>query len=139
MDKSILFHVSDQELIPTQSTYSHISDIDNYDNDSIKEIIYQDLCDYFQEDDVKQLLDKAYEKLAHGGVIHIQGSDLRQVGIAIAFNMVTEDIIKRVLYPNKKSIHTLSEILGYLKNIGFVIDIKKYINVFEYYIRATKQ
>lgn len=138
MDKSILFHVADQELIPTQSVYVNIDDIDQYQDNSLSEILYQDLCDYFSVDETELLLSKAYDKLERGGVLHIQGSDLRQLGIAIAFNLVSEDIIKKVLYPNKKSIHTMSEILNMLKNIGYIIEIKKYINIFEYYIKVSK-
>ena len=138
MYKSILFHLSDQELIPSQSEYVNIKDIETYDNNSIEEILYQDLCDYVTEDGMEALLSQAYSKLSKGGVLHIQGSDLKQLGIAIAFNLVNEDIIKKVLYPNKKSIHLMSEVLAILKNIGFNITAKKYIDVFEYYIRATK-
>ena len=138
MNNSILFHVSEQELMPTNSTYCHVSDIDTHKDESIDEIVYQDLCDHFIAEDVPAILKKAYEKLAPNGSLHIQGSDLRQIGIAIAFNMISEDIIKSVLYPNKKSIHNMSEILAILKDIGFRISVKKYINVFEYYIKAYK-
>ncbi len=139
MDNSILFHISDQELSPTKSTYDNISNIDNYEDDSIKEIVYQDLCDYCTEEEVGILLKKAYRKLMSSGVLHVQGSDFRQVGIAITFNMVDESILKRVLYPNKKSIHTMSEILGKLKALGFKISTKKYINIFEYYVKCYKE
>lgn len=139
MDDSILFHVSDQELSPTQSTYDNIVNIDNYEDSSIKEILYQDLCDYCTEEEVDVLLEKAYNKLMNSGVLHIQGSDFRQLGIAITFNMVDESILKRVMYPNKKSIHTMSEILNKLKPLGFKISHKKYINIFEYYIKCYKE
>jgi|APGre2960657404_1045060.scaffolds.fasta_scaffold00249_8 predicted SAM-dependent methyltransferase len=138
MDKSILFHVSDQELMPTKSAYAHISDIDKYEDNSLDEILYQDLCDFFISDDATTLLQKAYQKLNHGGSIFIQGSDLRQLCMAVSFNMIDQDIVKKVLYPNKKSIHLISEMLDMLKRVGFIIDIKKYINVFEYYIKASK-
>lgn len=134
-----MFHVSEQELIPTQSKYAHISTIDTYDNNSLQNILYQDLCDYFTADDTQNILQKAYDKLSSGGTIHVQGTDLRQVSIAVTFNMIDENIIKNVLYPNKKSIHFLSDILSIMKNIGFKIQIKKYINVFEYYIKASKE
>lgn len=138
MNNSVLFHVSEQELMPTNSAYCHVSEIDTHKDDSIQEIVYQDLCDYFIAEDVPAILNKAYNKLISGGSLHIQGSDLRQVGIAIAFNMISEDVIKSVLYPNKKSIHNMSEILAILKDTGFKISVKKYINVFEYYIKAYK-
>ena len=138
MDKSILFHVSDQELMPTQSTYAHISTIKDYDQNSIQEILYQDLCDYFLPQETETILQQAYNKLSVGGIIHIQGSDLRQLCIAVAFNMIDQSVVKNVLYPNKKSIHNLSEILDMMKKIGFKIDTKKYINIFEYYIKGYK-
>lgn len=139
MSNSILFHVSEQELLPTQSTYAHISEIKNYQDNSIEEILYQDLCDYFEEEHVDNILSMSFDKIKPGGYLHIQGSDLRQLCIAVAFNMVDQDIVKRVLYPNKKSIHNMSAILDKLKTIGFQIKQKKYINVFEYYIKAYKE
>lgn len=138
MDKSILFHISDQELSPTQSTYDHISNIDTYEDNSIKEILYQDLCDYCIDEEIDVILKKAYDKLDKSGNLHIQGSDFRQLGIAITFNMVDEQILKKVMYPNKKSIHTMSEMLEKLKSIGFKVSHKKYINIFEYYIKCYK-
>lgn len=138
MDKSILFHVADQELAPSQSIYANITDIDTYADSSLNEILYQDLCDYFSVDETEILLKKAYAKLNHGGIIHVQGSDLKQLCIAVSFHMISEDIVKRVLYPNKKSIHMMSEILEIMKKIGFTIDNKKYVNIFEYYIKASK-
>lgn len=139
MSKSILFHVSDQELMPSQSEYRHISEIDSYDDSSIQEIVYQDLCDFLKEDDAPDILKKAYDKLQTNGIIHIQGTDLKQLGVAIAFHSISEDIAKRVLYDNnKKSIRCLSDMISILKSLNFKIRIKKYINIFEYYIQAYK-
>lgn len=136
--KSILFHVTEQELSPSNSDYCHISKIDEYEDNSIDEIIIQDLCDYLTESDIPNLLSKIFQKLNSNGNLYIQASDLKQLCIAVTFGMVDENIIKKVLYPNKKSIRNMSDILKYLKDLDFRISNKKYINVFEYYIKAYK-
>lgn len=138
MHKSIFFHTSDQDLTPTQSTYCHISQADNYENGTLEEIVFQDLLDYFTEDKIENIINIAYTKLQNGGSLHIQGSDLRQLSIALVFNTINEELVKKILYPHKKSIHTISEILDMLKKVGFNIENKRYVNVFEYYIKAYK-
>ena len=138
MHNSIFFHTSDQDLIPTQSTYCHISQADNYKDGTLEEIIFQDLLDYFVDDNIESILKIAHNKLQNDGILHIQGSDIRQLSIALTFNSITDELAKKILYPYKKSIHTISEILDLLKKIGFKIENKRYVNVFEYYIRAYK-
>jgi len=134
----IYFHVKDQELIPSNSTPDNITNIDSYEDDSITEVIVQNMCDYLFKTDVPLALQKIFQKMSKDAKLHIQGSDLKQLCSAYAFNMIEASLIKNSLYPYKQSIHNMSEILAYLQDIGFKIKIKKYINIFEYYIVAYK-
>lgn len=138
MDKTIFFHVSDQELPPSDSKYDNITNVGNYEDNSISEVTIQNMCDYLKPIDVPLALEKIFQKMSHGSILHIQGSDLKQLGVAISFHMLDHSMIKDILYPDKQSIHNMSEILQYLTDIGFAIKVKKYINIIEYYIQAYK-
>tara|TARA_B100002019_G_scaffold224135_1_gene197049 strand:+ start:308 stop:727 length:420 start_codon:yes stop_codon:yes gene_type:complete len=138
MDKSIFFHVSDQELPPSNSIYENITNIDNYDDGSIETIIIQNMCDYLKKIDVPLALEKIFQKLKSKGELYIQGTDLKQLGVALNFNMIESSMIKDILYPDKQSIHNMSDILKYLEDIGFETNVKKYSNIIEYYIVANK-
>lgn len=135
---AIFFHVSEQELSPSESKYENVANIKNYEDNSIDNIILQDTCDYLVANDIKTMIDAMHTKLKNNGKIYLQGSDMKQLCVAVTFDMVAESIIKKVLYPNKKSIHNMGEIIALLKDSGFKIIVKKYINVFEYYIEAVK-
>lgn len=139
MDKKLFIHIDEQELTPINLDFDSISNIDKYDDDSISEISIQDLCDYVPEDQISQTLEKIVKKLQPNGVLHIQGTDLKQLGIAIAFNKVELRLIRNILYPSKKSIGTLGVMIELLKSLDMIIDNKKFINVFEYYICAKKK
>lgn len=139
MDKKIFLHIEEQELTPIDLKFEPISNIDSYEDNYFEEISIQDLLDYVVADNVSVTLEKIVSKLAPGGVLHIQGCDLKQIGIAIAFNKADQRLIKNVLYPNKKSIATMSNILELIKSLDLIVESKKYINIFEYYVRAKKK
>jgi len=138
MSKSVFFHVTEQELRPSESSYENISKINEYKDNSLESIILQDTCDYLIREDVPVLIKKICGKLISGGKLYIQGSDFKQLCVAVTFDMMPETTIMKVLYPDKKSIHNMGEILKYLKDNDMSIVLKKYINIFEYYIEAVK-
>lgn len=137
--KSIFFHVTEQELQPSNSSYEHIDNLNNYESESLESVILQDTCDYFIAEDVPVLLSKICSKIKKNGVLYIQSLDLKQLCIAVTFDMMQTETIKKIIYPDKKSIHNMGDILQYLKDQDMKITIKKYINIFEYYIEAIKQ
>lgn len=137
-NKQIFFHVTDQELSPSDSLYDNIVNIDNYEDNSIQEVTIQNMCDYLKAVDVPLAIQKIFQKVAIGGKLYVQGSDLKQLCVASCFNMLEDTIIKDILYPDKQSIHHMSEMLEYLTGAGFKIQQKKYINIVEYFIMAYK-
>lgn len=139
MDKKIFLHVDEQELAPINLDFVSISDIDKYEDNSIKEISIQDLLDYIPENDVSQTMDTIVSKLEPDGIIHIQGTDLKQLSIAVAFNKVESKLIRNILYPHKKSISTLRAVIELLKSLDMDIQEKKFVNIFEYYVSAKKK
>lgn len=138
MSDKIYFHIDNQEFLPVGVKFEKINNIDNYDNDSLEYILIQDLLDYYQKDDASILISTLKDKLKSGGNLSVQSVDIKQLCIAVTFDEISQDFVKDILYPNKKSIRSINDMQTILKNSGFEIEIKKYINIFEYYILAKK-
>lgn len=136
MSDTIFFHSQQQELMPVNAKFDNISNLSRYQDNSIGKIIVQDLFDYLLVEDIHNLLPVIYKKLRPLGSLEIQSVDLKQLSLGVAFNDIRISLAQYLLYPHKKSIHTLPELIGMLGS--FVIDSKKYVNIFEYYILATK-
>tara|TARA_Y100000385_G_C12982135_1_gene588906 strand:- start:514 stop:939 length:426 start_codon:yes stop_codon:yes gene_type:complete len=137
--KSVFFHVTEQELRPSNSSYENIDSLNDHESESLESVILQDTCDYFVAEDVPVILGKVCSKIKKDGILYIQSLDLKQLCIAVTFDMVAQETIKKVIYPDKKSIHNMGDILQYLKDQNMKITVKRYINIFEYYIEAIKQ
>lgn len=138
MIKNMFFHISDQELMPVGVMFDNINNISNYDDDSIESILIQDLLDYYTDGSEKEILEKLIKKLKVGGIIEIQGVDIKKLGIGIAFNDINEKFTKNILYPYKKSIHSINEIEELLMSLDLSIENKKYVNAIEYFFIAKK-
>lgn len=135
---TVFFHIAKQDFYPVGTSYEHIDNISKYDDNSIDHIIIQDLLDFYPEEEVETVLKEVVSKLKPEGKLDIQSIDIKMLGVGIAFNDVTIDLTKQILYPFKRSIHTMSEISDLCKKHNLSIDIKKYINIFEYYISSIK-
>lgn len=139
MSAKIFFYINKPEILPVDITYDNISNIDNYADNSIENIMLNDLLDFYIQDISEQVLRLVSNKLKIHGNIEIQGIDLNELAISIANSQIDIETAKALLYQNgRKSIHNLYGIEIILKNLGYSIDQKKYINLFEYYISAKK-
>lgn len=136
--KIMFFHAVTQDLAPTDAEFDTINNISKYEDNSLDVIIIQDLLDYIPREDTTSILQSVVSKLKKGGSLYIQGMDFNQLGAAISFDMMDANIIKEIMYLNKRSIHEMSEIITYLKNLKLKPKVKKYINIIEYYIEAYK-
>jgi hypothetical protein len=122
MDNTKIFlHFEEQDLTPVDLKFESITNIDSHNDNSFEEISIQDLLDYIPADAVSLTLEKIVNKLAPEGKLHIQGTDLKQIGIAIAFNKADQRLIKSILYPHKKSIATLSNMVELIKSLDLII------------------
>lgn len=136
--KKIFLHIVKPEYLPVGLVYESIQNINNLVNDSYDEICIGDLLDYIDYNEAMALLNLIRDKIKINGFITIQASDIYALSSSIAFNDIDVQTAKLVLYNQKKTIYTIYEIETELKNRNFNILEKKYINIFEYYIRATK-
>lgn len=139
MSDKILFSIYPQHNLPQGMKYEDITNIDNYQDNSINSIVINDLLDYYSYNTDYDLLSLIKAKLIVGGSIEIQAPDIEELCIASANLKIGIDTIQSILYgDNKKSIHTIYDIINMLTKLGLQIIEKKYINIFEYYLLATK-
>jgi|694.fasta_scaffold00568_30 hypothetical protein len=137
-NKKLFLHLIKPDFISVGSEYESVTNIDTIPDNSCNEIIINDLLDYLSYNESTNILDLLINKLCTNGSIIIQSVDLYQLATAVTFNDIDLDTTKIVLYQNKKAIYTLYDIESELKNRKLNIVEKKYINIFEYYIKATK-
>lgn len=138
MNEKLFFYINEIKNIPPDIRYVDITTIDDYKDNSISNIIINDLLDYYTYNTDKELLSLLCKKIMNGGTIEIQAPDLDELCIASASLKIDQSVVKSVLYNNKKSIHTIYDIEHMLNDFGFTIYEKRYINIFEYYILAKK-
>ena len=137
-NKKLFLNLIKPDFISVGSEYESVTNIDTIPDNSCNEIIINDLLDYLSYNESTNILDLLINKLCTNGSIIIQSVDLYQLATAVTFNDIDLDTTKIVLYQNKKAIYTLYDIESELKNRKLNIVEKKYINIFEYYIKATK-
>lgn len=115
------------------------TDADKIADNTLDEIFITDLLDNFADEILPQTLDSLLFKLKVGGIIHIQSLDFEQFNWYVSSRAL--DISnKNMLYDNRTNIQTMSTIERLLLSSQFKlqIQIKKYINGIEYYLRAEK-
>lgn len=136
-DKILLLYNNQIQGLPANIIYQNINDLDNIDIENYKHIIIQDLLDFYPETSVTQVLLSIYNKMSLDSKIEIQGIDLKQLCVAVASEDVDETLAKNILF-SRKNTNTIYDIQTYLKEVGFKIDTRKYINIFEYNITGIK-
>ena len=135
---SVFFHITKPDLIPVGMIFDTFNNLDSYKDSSLENILIQDLLDYFKLEDIDKVLLALKLKTAIGGRLEIQGTDIKRLACSICFNEITDTLAASILYPHKKSMSTMSKIIKILKSIGFEIQIKKFINIFEYYLSCRR-
>jgi hypothetical protein len=138
MSASVFFHIDKPSSLPIGITFDYIKNIETYDNESIDNIYIQDLLDYYSDDQINDFIQVLKSKLKTGGTITIQSIDIKQLSRAVTFDEIETQLVKQLLYPLKRSIHTLYEIDSIFNGIDMKAINKKYINLFEYYIVIKK-
>jgi hypothetical protein len=139
MSENIFLHFIKPEYLPVGSTFEPVENISDLKDASYKEISINDVLDYLDHNQVSNILDSIYKKLSVGGSLIIQSSDLYMLSSAVCFNDIDISIVKSVLFNGKKNMYIMHEIEQELINRDLIIVEKKYLNIFEYFIRANKK
>jgi len=139
MNKKIFLHFIKPDFLPIESEFVNINEIDKLDNEGCDLIYMSDVLDYISYNEATSLLDHVFSKLSASGEIIIQSVDLYHLASAIVFDNIDIETSKLILYGNnKKNIFTIYDIQTELANRKIDIVEQKYVNIFEYYIRAKK-
>lgn len=134
----VYLHLYQPTNLPVGVQYVNIDSLNNYDNNSIEEILITDLLDYYNNEHGIKILSSILDKLQFGGKLHIQSTDLYQLAHAIFSSSIDEYTAKSILYPTKKSIYSMYNIESILIQNNVSILQKRYINLCEYFILAQK-
>lgn len=137
INKKIFLHSVKPEFIPVGMTFELVSNIDYLSDKTYEEIAINDLLDYIPENQINDLIDKIYNKLCSGGCLSIQSIDYKLLASSIVFGDIDPPIAKALICGYRNNIHSMSELYQYINK--FRINEQKYINIFEYFIRATKE
>lgn len=123
--------------IPKYTTLTHDRFVSLTDG-TVESVYLLDVLDYFDEHNLKLCLQQIFNKLINGGELILQGPDMNQLLIAINFNKIQPQTGKRIIYSGRTIMHSMEEIIDIIKMSGFECYIKKYINIFEYYLEFKK-
>lgn len=136
--KHIYTHTLKPDIIPSGLEYINIEELVNSSNTKFETIVIADTLDYVQYNQAMVLLDNLIDKLDNGGKLIIQGPDLYQLCSAGCFQDIDIDTIKLILFNGKQNVFTNYDIQKELEARGIMIVEKRFINIFEYYIKAVK-
>jgi hypothetical protein len=137
-NKNLFVHILEPEFLPIETVYVSISKLNEIPNSDIGNIFIGDTLDYIDYSEAANILDLVSEKMSTNNALIVQGADLFQLAVAISCHEIDEETAKEILYKHKKSIYNIYDIESELVNRKFKIVEKKYINIFEYYIKALK-
>lgn len=138
MTDIIYTHIFHPDNLPVGIKYENLDNIYKYADNTIGHLMITDLLDYHVDDECNKIINKISDKLAPKGQLQVQSTDLLQLMLSVSNGTVDETMAKIILYPHKKSIHSIYDIEKLLLKHNFTIINKRYINVFEYFIVAQK-
>ena len=137
MSKIYIYRDGKNFDIPKYTSMSYEQFVNLSDN-TIESVYILDMLDYFNIDDASDFLQCVSNKLIAGGELIVQGPDFYQLLISINFNKIQSELGKQVIYNGRIIMDSMDDILEIVTPKGFECYIKKYINIFEYYIEFKK-
>lgn len=116
-----------------------VQEISNIEDNSVDSLYLMNLFDLLNIDHQQKILEICIKKLkTNTGQLHIQSADLKLFCNAVTFNKISIEASQKILYQNRIYMHTMSDIINLVEASSLKCIIKKYINVFEYYILCVK-
>lgn len=137
--KSVYTHILKPESVPAGLEYidTNVLLAEVPDN-TLETILMGDTLDYVTYQECIGILDGIIAKLENGGRIIIQAADIYQLCCAVAFSDMDIDTLKLVLFGGKQNMFTNYQISEEIESRGLKIVEKRFVNMFEYYIKAIK-
>lgn len=137
MSKVYIYRDDKNFDIPKYTSMSYEQFV-NLPDDTIESVYILDMLDHLDADDGASFLECVHNKLISNGELIVQGPDFYQLLISINFNKIQLELGKQVIYNGRMIMHSMEDILQIINLKGFECYIKKYINIFEYYVEFKK-
>ncbi len=142
ISKKIFLHYIEPQVKIDGFEFVHIDKIDKLKNNSMEEILIQDLLEYHSDEENIGILNKLIGKLMAGGKIHIQGLDSKALCYGVTYAQIDTNTFRALVYGfGKHNIYNISQIKSLIFNefkSALVIEKIKFINGMQYYIECIK-
>lgn len=112
-------------------------------DNSLTEIIIQDLLEFNDHNTNTAILNKVLSKLKSGGILHIQGLDIKAMCYGVVYSQIDTIAFKTLVFgQGKNNIYTIAQIKKLITNeMNNLFDIQKikFMNGLQYYIECSKK
>lgn len=116
-----------------------VQELSAIETESVDNLYIMNLLDVLNITDQQGILESCISKLKPNiGQLHIQSTDLKLFCNAVTFDKISLEASQQILYRNRIYMHTMNDIVKLMEASNLKCIIKKYINVFEYYISCVK-
>lgn len=124
--------------IPNGYTLQLLADSNSLKNNTVDEIFLKDVIGSYDDETIKDFIDKVVLKLKPNGLLYIQDIDIEQFCVYLA-NKAIHFSDKKLLYKHRNNIFNISQIINIIKNIKSInIQQINFVNGYEFYIMAQK-
>jgi len=142
VNKKIFLHYLEPQVKIHGFEFVHIDKLDKIKNNSIEEIVIQDLLEYHNDADNTGIINKLCAKLSVGGKIHIQGLDSKALCYGVTYAQIDTNTFRALVYGRgKNNMYNVSQIKNLIAsefNTILSINKIKFINGIQYYIECEK-
>lgn len=142
ISSKIFLHLIEPQIKAEGFEFYDASKIDKIKENSLEEIIIQDLLEYFSDNDYIKILINIVSKLKPDGKLHIQGTDANSLCCGVAYSQIDVMTFKALLFgANKSNIFSLTQLKTQIEDNIKSIDINKikFLNGLQYYIECAKK
>lgn len=142
ISSKIFLHLIEPQIKVEGFEFYDASKIDKIKENSLEEIIIQDLLEYFSDNDYIKILINIVSKLKPDGKLHIQGTDANSLCCGVAYSQIDVMTFKALLFgASKSNIFSLTQLKTQIEDNVKSIDINKikFLNGLQYYIECVKK
>jgi hypothetical protein len=138
--KKYYIHINKPQIEVNDFEFYEISKLNKLKDNSISEVLIYDLLEYINYVDIYEIFKTITEKVVVDGKIHIQGTDLKSLCLAVLDSQIDSNIFRSILFGlNKKNIMSLNDTRKLIDSFSNITVNKiKFLNGVQYYIECLK-
>jgi hypothetical protein len=138
-DNKIFLHYQKPKIDISEFSFLSVDKLETLDNNSVQEFFILDLLEFFEDNHIDYFLSVIYSKLTNNGKLIIQGLDAYNLCSSMVYKQIDLDTFRALIFSfGKKNIFNIARLDSFIKNNGFSIEQKKFINGLQYYMQYTK-